>query len=921
MADKLRKTFPVKITLADGEQPTGAKLTAIATQARNGLGIAEFAIGDIWNQSGDSHFASTDDSDKRKRLHIASLGRALGNMDKVLADFDPISTNIRFYDKFTGYLNGNVGSLHQKPNGALTWSGNTVETSNPLNVDAAGEAYYDSDTGKVFSYDVLVSGDEPYYEVAYGDFSADDRFTPNLLPPATQTSSVGFGGCKVVAKDVDGSGDPISGNTRYYIVLPPRVTDVDHNNPNIDDFSPGTSNNQATSTSATPKLYYWSKSTAIDTDSDSEHYRYALPSVLDYSNFSPGDRLPDGFLKLWDDNGGGTGVGRVVDNVTFYKPATTDADHGSTYNQGFVVEVDAPDYVTELDALHSKDTEYTASDYNTGIRVITTGASVAEVLAAVWQRLLDHKHGWPGNETAISSRIRHKDLVDLDPDSGNDPFSLNSIDVRLLKSNWQHDDHLQYLSRAGSQDWSSTDARDIYNNAFLGDFVIGSISVGTAPFFNNLDANSFSLYFGEHSTDAPRMFYNYSAGELQLDNKSLSLGEGILDLGHVSDNSNAYRLQATGGYCKLLKANLRLQDGVFAAGKLRADNAASSTLGSDYSLLEYNALTFTGASTIGTNAGNLTLDPNGILQINASVRGQQSQGALRIVTDQGYLDMGPQSSAYCHLNTGATAFKLNKELFVEGAIGSDGTDLILKTSGDERLRVLETNGNVGIGKTPGSYKLDVGGTINGTTVSCTAVSCSGNVAGSLLNASSRLEVGSSNTHAIYDSSGEMTFRAKYGQSYVTAVYTFKAYHTSNYPAQVDVEGQIYAKGVSGALKADAGLTVYGGGAYITGNVTINGNLTATNIDSGITVVPPDSGKTYRTVPANSYITETIAFNHLFGSTPTVVACLRNNNAGDDRFFTIEVYDESSSSFKYRLMNSSSSARWYTTGSIAWIAMA
>lgn len=632
MADKLRKTFPIKITLANGEQPTASKLTAIATQAQNGLAIVESAIGDIWNQSGDSCFGVTDDANSRKRLHVTSLGRGIGNLEKIQAEFDPISSDIRFYDKFTGHINGNVGVLHEKPNSVLTWSAHVVYSDSPLNADASGDVYYDSDTQKVFSYSPLASGDEPYFDVVSEDFSANSNLTPNLLPPSSQTSSVGFGGCKVVAKDVDEAGDPAEGNTRFYLILPPRVTDTNHNNPNVDDFSIGTSNNTSSSLATDPKRYYWNKTTAIDTDADSVHYRYILPSVLDYGSMTAGSRLPDGFLRLWDDNGGGNSVGRVVDSVAFYKPETSDTDHGSLYNQTFVVEIDAPGYVVQLNALCSADDEYDPEDYNTGLRILTVGSSLSERVEELSRRMKDHNHSWPASESYISSRIRHKDLINLDPDSNNDPFSLNSIDVRLLKSQWQHDDHLQYLSRAGSQSWDIDNARDIYNNAFLGHFLIASTLQGSLPYYNNLTANSFSLYFGEVSASAPRLFYSVSDGALALNNKKLSIGEARIDLGHIASDSNAYSLLATGTYLKVLPSTGLLQSGKLVTGTLEANNAASSTPDTSYSRLTYNKLLFSAAGSL-EGTGSLTYNANAVSGEHIFQRqGSTANGVVRTGT-------------------------------------------------------------------------------------------------------------------------------------------------------------------------------------------------------------------------------------------------------------------------------------------------
>ena len=71
MADKFRKTQPLLISFSDAEQPTAAKLTAVATQARNGSALLEKVIGDPWTQSGDAVLTS-------HPLQIPNLARQLG---------------------------------------------------------------------------------------------------------------------------------------------------------------------------------------------------------------------------------------------------------------------------------------------------------------------------------------------------------------------------------------------------------------------------------------------------------------------------------------------------------------------------------------------------------------------------------------------------------------------------------------------------------------------------------------------------------------------------------------------------------------------------------------------------------------------------------------------------------------------------
>lgn len=113
------------------------------------------------------------------------------------------------------------------------------------------------------------------------------------------------------------------------------------------------------------------------------------------------------------------------------------------------------------------------------------------------------------------------------------------------------------------------------------------------------------------------------------------------------------------------------------------------------------------------NVGIGTTNPLEKLHIDGAVRGNQA-GALRISTGTGYLDLGPKNATWSHLETDRPRFYFNKGITVdEGLIGSYDEDLQLQTSGTTRMRILNSNGNVGIGVSP-TYKLHVlGGSATG----------------------------------------------------------------------------------------------------------------------------------------------------------------------------------------------------------------
>lgn len=106
------------------------------------------------------------------------------------------------------------------------------------------------------------------------------------------------------------------------------------------------------------------------------------------------------------------------------------------------------------------------------------------------------------------------------------------------------------------------------------------------------------------------------------------------------------------------------------------------------------------------NVGIGVANPQEKLHIDGFLRGNQS-GAVRISTGNGYVDIGPKNTTWSHFQTDRSRYYFNKGITVdEGLIGSYSQDLQLQTSGNTRIRVLNSNGYVGIGGTPSS-KLEV----------------------------------------------------------------------------------------------------------------------------------------------------------------------------------------------------------------------
>ena len=119
------------------------------------------------------------------------------------------------------------------------------------------------------------------------------------------------------------------------------------------------------------------------------------------------------------------------------------------------------------------------------------------------------------------------------------------------------------------------------------------------------------------------------------------------------------------------------------------------------------------------------------LHVNGAVRGNQN-GALRISTGSGYVDIGPKNTNWSHFYTDRARFYFNKEIVVNtGKISSYDENLVIRAdynaSATANQLYLTTSGNVGIGTNSPSVKLDVNGDVRIRNLNCTGYANGGKI--------------------------------------------------------------------------------------------------------------------------------------------------------------------------------------------------
>lgn len=481
MADKFRRTFPLRITFSDAEQPSSQKLNAVSLSARNGLALSEKAIGDLWNQAGDAVLNSYP-------LLIPNLARMIGQNKYLNPVLYQLNSEFLFTEKIgVRYPGKSAFHLLYKPKAgtlaSITVTGTNLTGSSETNErDVIGYQDYwiDMDTGRFRSYNAL-SGDETIsYTVDPSEWVLGQETLPGIIPDPRQTD---FTGCRV----------ELSGGF-YYLHLPPRQfltnLDADRETPTNYPLASEVFGNSDYGVSTPKSLWQQSTANALA----HEHYRYALPleiqEAITNGDLVAGDDIPEGFMYLYDAD-----QDVLIEDVIFSIPLS-----GHT---GYTLKVSSNTYSF---APHVTTSDAVANYNSTNLVLVTCGSPLARTLWSQIATMYKHQHS---KGTILDTPISHTDALDANPPSA--AYTVDSHDSRYpahlpswFPSNWVHDTHTSLLSRAGSQ--ASGYERDTFNNAMLGDLIMASAdTTGAENYLDSTnDPDSFKICFGD--IDGPNIF-------------------------------------------------------------------------------------------------------------------------------------------------------------------------------------------------------------------------------------------------------------------------------------------------------------------------------------------------------------------------------------------------------------------------------
>ncbi|OEK03666.1 hypothetical protein BFP97_20030 [Roseivirga sp. 4D4] len=108
-----------------------------------------------------------------------------------------------------------------------------------------------------------------------------------------------------------------------------------------------------------------------------------------------------------------------------------------------------------------------------------------------------------------------------------------------------------------------------------------------------------------------------------------------------------------------------------------------------------------------SNIGNTNQTLEGTTTFTGPIRGYVN-GALHILSDGGYIQLGSQNTQWAHINTDRPSFYFNRRLTVnEGILSSYDEDLKLQTQGTTRMTIKRSSGDIVVNNNLESKKVKV----------------------------------------------------------------------------------------------------------------------------------------------------------------------------------------------------------------------
>ncbi len=252
----------------------------------------------------------------------------------------------------------------------------------------------------------------------------------------------------------------------------------------------------------------------------------------------------------------------------------------------------------------------------------------------------------------------------------------------------------------------------------------GALRIGSS-------ANSGNLFLDENEIDSNSSYglnlNNNSPQKVVLANGGGNVGIGVpspLERLHID---GAIRGNQTGGAVRINTDYGYLDIGPKTTGwthfatsssnkfyfstEMRVNSGLIGSYDEDLNLRTEGITRMTISNTDG-NVGIGVVSPLEKLHIDGAIRGNQTGGALRINTEHGFLDIGPQNSGWTHFMTSSSKFYFDREIWVNsGRIGSLDEDLQLRTGDTTRMTISNTTGDVSWGNGNGMLSTDNGASL------------------------------------------------------------------------------------------------------------------------------------------------------------------------------------------------------------------